>query len=316
MFHFLKAGWTSKRMTVVKTIFLSDPAHVVPFPIINETTKSRYLTGADFDIESIQPVKDGFWFGDEFGPWLLHTDHHGHIKQVIAATPGDQPYYSPDNALIASAEPGKISPRINVYRSGGFEGMAISSDGRLYPMLEKPIYDAKSRRKETIEGKQVLRIFEFNPANQHWSNRIRYYPLEAGNHAIGDFNIIEGSRALIIERDGGQGDPRDGWSKKPAMFKRIYLVDLDQTDRHGVVKKIAYIDLMNIQDPNGVAPRGTKNGIFTFPFITIEDVDRVDHNTIVVANDNNYPFSVGRKEGQVDDNEFIVLNVRQFLEAK
>lgn len=35
-----------------------------------------------------------------------------------------------------------------------------------------------------------------------------------------------------------------------------------------------------------------------------------------VANDNNYPFSMGREEGRADDNEFILLNVADFLAAE
>jgi len=30
----------------------------VPFRIVNENTPRRYLTGSDFDIESIQPIGD------------------------------------------------------------------------------------------------------------------------------------------------------------------------------------------------------------------------------------------------------------------
>ncbi|WP_245846652.1 hypothetical protein ACSTAY_17750 [Vreelandella alkaliphila] len=50
--------------------------------------------------------------------------------------------------------------------------------------------------------------------------------------------------------------------------------------------------------------------------MTIENVDRVDESTIVVANDNNYPFSIGRQQGRADDNELILLNVEDFLNAQ
>ncbi len=73
---------------------------------------------------------------------------------------------------------------------------------------------------------------------------------------------------------------------------------------------------MDIQDLNGVALRGKIDGTFVFFFITIEDVDRVDDTTIVVANDNNFPFSVGREKGKGDDNEFVLLEVGEFLNAR
>jgi hypothetical protein len=49
--------------------------------------------------------------------------------------------------------------------------------------------------------------------------------------------------------------------------------------------------------------------VFTFPFVTIEDVYPVDDRTLLVLNDNNYPFSSGRRPGKApDDNEFILLH--------
>jgi hypothetical protein len=156
-------------------------------------------------------------------------------------------------------------------------------------------------------------MLEFKVADATWSDNVRYYPLDDAGNAIGDFNIFEGTRGLIIERDNNEGD--DG-REKAAAFKRIYLVDLERADENGVLEKIAYIDLMAIKDPDGIAPRGTKDGVFTFPFVTIEDVDLVDPTTIVVANDNNYPGSTGREAGRADDNEYILLDVADFLKAE
>ncbi|AEF55559.1 esterase-like activity of phytase family protein [Marinomonas posidonica] len=317
MFHEVKLDWKVGRVMVEKTIFLSDPDNKVPFPIIDETGEYRYLTGADFDIESIQPVEDGYWFGDEFGPWLIKTDKSGVIQNVVATKTDEMLYVSPDNAFERLPNPDENGSTIITKRSGGYEGMAISKDGKtLYPLLEKPIFDTKTETTEVINDQPVLRILAFNKETQEWLDGVRYYPLAAANHAIGDFNMIDKHRALIIERDSGQGDPREGWSKKPAQFKRIYLIDLREMDAQHVLRKIAYIDLMKIKDPDGIAPRGSHNGVFSFPFVTIEDVDRVDEDTIVVANDNNYPFSVGRQQGKADDNEFILLKVADFLKAK
>jgi hypothetical protein len=52
------------------------------------------------------------------------------------------------------------------------------------------------------------------------------------------------------------------------------------------------------------------------PFVTIENVDRVDATHIIVGNDNNLPFSSGRSLGKADDNEFVLLDVGEFLNAK
>ena len=91
---------------------------------------------------------------------------------------------------------------------------------------------------------------------------------------------------------------------------------LKDADANGFVRKIGYIDLLNIQDPKGVAKVGGQNGKFTFPFVTIEDVDVVDAEHIIVANDNNLPYSSGRQLGKNDDNEFILLHVPELLSAR
>ena len=315
MFHHLTVDWETGEVSDRETTFLSDPNRVVPFPIVNEATESRYLTGADFDTESIQPVGEGYWIGDEFGPYLIEVDADGVVQQVVATEVGGQLYMGPDNPAAQTPNMGGDMPETMIaMRSGGYEGMALGEDGTtLFPLLEKPVWDAEAAAPMTVGGTPVLSMFEFDAETAEWSDNVRYYPLEDASHAIGDLNIIEGTRALIIERDGGQGTAE--FSDNPAAFKRIYLVDLDRADENGVLEKIAYIDLLNIADPDGIG-RGTTDGTFTFPFVTIEDVDRVDEDTIVVANDNNYPFSVGREAGRADDNEFILLNVADFLAAE
>ena len=52
------------------------------------------------------------------------------------------------------------------------------------------------------------------------------------------------------------------------------------------------------------------------PFNTIENVDVVDATHIIVGDDNNLPFSAGRALDKADDNEFVLLEVGDFLAAK
>ena len=73
---------------------------------------------------------------------------------------------------------------------------------------------------------------------------------------------------------------------------------------------------MDIADPKQLAKQGGKDGKLAFPFVTIEDVDIVSPTQIIVANDNNFPYSAGREPNKQDDNEFILLDVADFLKAK
>ena len=49
-----KVDFKSGKFKRLETVFLHDPDKKVPFRIVHEGTKQRYLTGADFDPESFQ----------------------------------------------------------------------------------------------------------------------------------------------------------------------------------------------------------------------------------------------------------------------
>jgi hypothetical protein len=90
---------------------------------VDPTIKAgRLLTGFDFDIEAVRKDKNGnFWFGDEFGPFLVKTDATGKVLKQEFSLPG---VFAPQNpyrngTTIAS----------NLNSSQGFEGMAINPAG-------------------------------------------------------------------------------------------------------------------------------------------------------------------------------------------
>jgi len=327
MFHKVRPDFATGAVTIERTIFLSDPDRRIPFRITYEGTETRYLTGSDFDIESIQPVGDGFWIGDEFGPFLIHLDAEGRVRRVVETRLDGQVLMSPDNPALQVGATPIAGAGFRVRRSGGYEGMALTPDGRtLWALLEQPLFTAGT---DQAEG-AFLRMLEFSIPRGEWTGRSLRYRLEPGGVAIGDFNFIDPTRALIIERDNGEGDPSlacaagsnpPGCFPDPARHKRIYLVDLGAPDEEGYVRKIGHIDLMAISDPQGVArTHGDRAASepaarFTFPFVTIEDVAMIDADHIIVANDNNLPGSAGRRLTRADDNEFIILRVPELLRA-
>ena len=206
MLHHLAMNWDAGTVERMQTIFLSDPDGKVWFPIVNEGTKERYLTGADFDVESIQPVADGFWIGEEFGPFLLKVDTTGKVTGVYDTLVDGKPVKSPDHpTLTLQANPAAPAPAFNLKRSGGFEGLAMAKDGsKLYGLLEGPLFNDDGSM-ETVDGAKVLRIVEFDATNGAVTGRSWMYPLAEGGEAIGDFNMIDETTALVIERDNGAG---------------------------------------------------------------------------------------------------------------
>lgn len=316
-----KAG-SLKRL---ETVFLHDPDRKVPFRIVHEGTKKRYLTGSDFDTESFQIAAGHFWIGDEFGPFLIKADMKGKVVAVFETQVDSKTVRSPDHpAVTTPAAPGG-TVAFQVRRSKGYEGMAASKDAsKLYAMLEGALWDEQAKAAEMVDGKQYLRVLEFDVKTEKWTGRHWKYVLEANHHAIGDFNMLSDTMGLVIERDNGEGtadkacpegQKAAGCFHDVAKFKRIYKVELSEANVNGPLKKVASIDLMQIADPNRLARKPLTNGVLAFPFFTIENVDVVDDRHIVVGNDNNLPFSASRDPGRADDNEIVLLEVGDFLKA-
>ncbi len=317
------AGGTVK---VLETVFLRDPDRKVPFRIANEGTRERYLTGADFDLEGFQFAGDSIWIGDEFGPYLIKADRSGRVQAVFETQVDGKVVRSPDHPAVTTPGAPGGAVDFQVRRSKGYEGLASSPDGRkLYALLEGALWDPQAKAPEQVDGRQYLRMLEFDVASERWTGRHWKYMLEANHHAIGDFNMIDGTTGLVIERDNGEGtidkacpegQKRTDCFHDLAKFKRVYKVEFTDANAGGAMRKIGFIDLMAIRDPKSLARKPLNRGVFTFPFFTIENVDVVDARQIVVGNDNNLPFSSSREPNQVDDNEFILLEVEGLLKAR
>jgi hypothetical protein len=196
-----------------------------------------------------------------------------------------------DEARIAAA---------NQPRSRGFEGMAISTDGStLYPMLEGTLFDAADRNNVLIQA--------FDIASMDYTGDFWFYPLTLPTNAIGELIAVNDHQFLVIERDNNQGPD--------SYFKRVYLVDMnDLRDDGQTLNKTLLVDLLSIYDPNGLtaAEEGAYGfgPIFRFPFQTIESILPVDADTLLLIDDNNFPFSNGRRPGVApDDNEFILVQL-------
>lgn len=113
-------GINSGDIQIEGFIELHDPDKHIPFAIANHFTKQRLLTGADFDIESMQRARDGtLWFGDEFGPFLLHTDANGKVLEPPIPLPDfdnpDQEIRSPQNPFNEEASAVRIMNAVRAH---------------------------------------------------------------------------------------------------------------------------------------------------------------------------------------------------------
>jgi len=187
---------------------------------------------------------------------------------------------------------------LRVQTSGGFEGMAITPNGgTLVPMLEKSVIGQPTDRTQA---------FAFDLRSRTYTGKRWFYPFDPRGVSIGDFQLADERHGLVIERDGSQGDL--------GGFKALEAVTLGAPGT--TMAKRPAADLLDISDRHGISLPARPGDVglgnpFAFPFVTIEDIVIEGRRRVVVLNDNNYPFSVGRHKGSgaPDDNELIVLRL-------
>ena len=268
---------------------LRDPDGKIPFAL---TRPDRLLTGADFDLEAVRRTKDGtFWFGEEFGPFLLHTDASGKVLEAPIPLPGVQ---SPQNPLLGGGT-------ANLPASRGFEPLALSIDGKtLYPMLEGALVGDPDPRRRIVN--------EFDLRSGAYTGRTWSYRTDAAfpGAVIGDMTALDEHRFVLIERDDAQG--------AEARQKKIYRVDLRKVDGDGYLEKRLILDLLRIADPEGISlpARPGEFGVgnpFSFPLQSVESLEVLEGERLLIANDNNYPGSDGRwiARDRPDDTELIIV---------
>jgi hypothetical protein len=287
----VRPNWETRRggpgtVTILDDITLHDPDEKVPFPIVNESTEERLLTGGDFDIESLRIGRDGtLWFGEEFGPFVLHADADGKVLDPPVPTPGVR---SPDSPYLF----GRTN---NLGGSSGFEAMALSKDGRtLYPILEGALI-----------GDDPLRrvVFEFDVRERRFTGRRWTYRMSREGTLVSDAVAYDGKHLIVLERDNFEGPEAD--------WKRAFTIDVP--GRREVIEKEQIVDLLAIRDPHEISlpARPGDFGLgdpFEFPYVTVEAVLPVRGDELAFVNDTNFG-STGRNDTLPDYSDFIVVEV-------
>jgi hypothetical protein len=273
-------------------ISFRDPNHLIDFPIVNEPTPDRLLTGGDIDPESLDRAANGdLWVGDEFGPWILHFDGTGVLLDRPFEIPGVR---SPNNPWLGGTP-------FTHPNSRGFEAMAITPDGEyLYATLDGATLADPDRNRR--------HVYEFSVSNKSLTGHTWEYRTTQPAYMVADMAALDKHRFVLIERDGGLG--------ATALFRKVNLVDLRHVDRDGFLTSRAVVDLQTIPDPHLVSLPEIHQGDIGLgnPFsVVCESVETVHpildgDERLIVGCDNNFP-NKGRNPGLADDNEFIVVKV-------
>jgi Esterase-like activity of phytase len=181
----------------------------------------------------------------------------------------------------------------NLARSNGFEGMAISADGRtLHPVLEGPVAG---------DDPLVRRVYTFDLDSGRYRSGWREYGVARPDLLVSDFTRWDDGRYVALERDNFEG--------LAARHKQAFEVELT---RGGVLPKRRVADLLDLRDPAGISLPGRPGDIglgdpFSMPYQTIESVLPLGEDRLAIVNDTNFG-SRGRNPGLPDYSDFIVIS--------
>jgi hypothetical protein len=256
-----------------------------------DVNKEAPLDKWGIDSEGIAIGKNNeLWIAEEYGATIWRVNGKNG-KVIVRYTPfgGSEHEVAIDNA-IAKRRPNR-----------GFEGIACTPNGKVYAILQAPIYNPD---KASGEASRLQRILEIDP--QTHATRMFVYEHEAPtasiknkDWSIGDMAAINDHEFLAIEHA----------AKKDENVKKIFKIDLSQATpitredfngktleqletaenciANGVVpvQKTLYMDLLaNGWDPSHKKPEG----------ITV-----VNDTTIAVINDNDFGVDSPKADGNL-----------------
>ncbi len=156
----------------------------------------------------------------------------------------------------------------------------------------------------------AINLLPFHTDSKTLDKAVSVYSLDIGTHSLGAFTLINDHQALAVEQDNQQN--------KSAQFKRVFLVDFSANP----ATKTPIADLLNIADPNGISTAdvfsdpGDAFGLgasFKFPYTDISGIYPENAQTLVVVNNNHFPFGLGRSKTRADDTEYIEIQLAQPL---
>ncbi|CAG1004806.1 MAG: esterase-like activity of phytase family protein [Anaerolinea sp.] len=266
-FEFRRASGGSGQVSLLDRRILSDSGGRIEKNIVNSSTRTRYLTGADFSPRSVQRAGDAYWVADESTPALLRFDTYGKLLEAPIPLSG-----------------------------GALQGMSVMPDGSALIIAQRG------------RGRTVT-FSAFNLTTRQFETLGGAYTLDRDNYTVGGIAMINANEVVVLEIDSGEN--------RRAAFKRVYLFNV----REGK-NKTQLADLLNVSDPSGISTSGAFDqpkdafglgSTFKYPYRQISAVFPVDEQTLVIANNNNVPFGLGRSTSTADPTDYILIRLNQSL---
>jgi hypothetical protein len=277
-------GFGSTSAEVASTNVVTDCAN------FDANTTAKDIWG--IDSEGIDIDSDGnFWICEEGGPTIWKVNPNGVVLKRYT------PYalmYPEDVAIDAS-----FSFRRN---NRGFEGITITPNGKVYAIIQSPMYYKNvsgTAGSGTLGNSRIHRILEIDPATN--TTRMFAYvndgqigtssDIRPRDQKIGDLKAINNTTFLVIEQA----------ARGAQNIKKLYQIDISGATPvmsglayNGNSKTLEELDSPANLASNGVTPVAKTllfdihaNG-WPIALDKAEGITIIDANTIALCNDNDY----------------------------
>ena len=275
-------GFGSTATEVASTNVVTDCAN------FDANTVAKDIWGLDSEGIDIDP-QGNFWICEENGPTIWKVSPNGIVLKRYT------PYAltQPEDVAIDNC----FSYRRN---NRGFEGITIAPNGKVYAIIQSPMYYKNvsgAVGSATLGNSRIHRILEIDPATNIQKMYAYVNDGQIGTSTdirprdlkIGDIKAINNTTFLVIEQ-GLRGVQN---------IKKLYKIDL--TSATQVLSGIAYSNktLEELDTPANLTSNGITPVSKTLQFdihangwpTTVEKAEGIaiiDANTIVLCNDNDY----------------------------
>ncbi|MGX7667883.1 esterase-like activity of phytase family protein [Flavobacterium pedocola] len=277
-------GFGSTAAEIASTNVVTDCAN------FDANTTAKDIWG--IDSEGLDIDSDGnFWISEEGGPTIWKVNPNGVVLRRYT------PY------ALQYPEDVAIDPAFAFRRNNrGFEGLTITPNGKVYAIIQSPMYYKNvsgSAGSGTLGNSRIHRILEINPATNTTQMYAYVNEGQIGTSSdirprdlkIGDLKAINNTTFLVIEQ-GARGVQN---------IKKLFQIDI--TGATPVVSGLVYgsntktleeLDTHANLTANGITPVA-KTLVFdlhanSWPIAMdkAEGIAIIDANTIVLCNDNDY----------------------------
>ena len=162
----LDLNWGNGNGDIYDPIILSDPkGKIKSTNIVNASTPTRYLTGADFNPQAFVQASDGtFWVAEAYGPSLLHFRDNGQLLDTPIPLSG----------------------------AGALQGMGLVPGGKQLLIAQRE------------QGSNVV-LRGFDTTKKQLTDASVTYQLSDPSHNVSDLAMINTNQAVVIEQDSQQG---------------------------------------------------------------------------------------------------------------